>query len=91
MKRLLILRHAKSSWGNASLPDWERPLSERGITDAPRVGELLRERGLETYREILDVGQSDVAGEQIYRTYRIVIQHQAAIMITETFPCSVYQ
>ena len=46
VKRLLILRHAKSSWGNASLPDWERPLSERGITDAPRVGELLRERSL---------------------------------------------
>ena len=55
------------------------------------IGELLRERGLETYREILDVGQSDATGEQIYRTYRIVIHHQAAIMITETFPCSVYR
>ena len=55
------------------------------------IGELLRERGLETYREILDVGQSDASGESIYRTYRIVIQHQAAIMITETFPCSVYR
>ena len=55
------------------------------------IGELLRERGLETYREILDVGQSDATGEQIYRTYRIAIHHQAAIMITETFPCSVYR
>ncbi len=46
MKRLLILRHAKSSWASATLPDWERPLSERGITDAPRVGHWLRERSL---------------------------------------------
>lgn len=46
MKRLLILRHAKSSWNDASLDDWERPLSGRGVRDAPRVGELLRDQSL---------------------------------------------
>lgn len=46
MKQLLILRHAKSSWGNSSLDDWERTLNERGERDAPRVGMLLRERAL---------------------------------------------
>jgi phosphohistidine phosphatase len=46
MKRLLILRHAKSSWSDSSLDDWQRPLSGRGISDAPRVGEMLRERSL---------------------------------------------
>ena len=46
MKRLLILRHAKSSWSDASLDDWQRPLNERGRRDAPRVGELLRDRSL---------------------------------------------
>lgn len=46
MKRLLILRHAKSDWGDASLDDWERPLSARGVSDAPRVGEMLRARSL---------------------------------------------
>ena len=55
------------------------------------IGELLRERGLETYREILDVGQAAATSDAIYRTYRIVIQHQPAIMITETFPCNVYR
>ena len=44
VKRLLILRHAKSDWGDSSLDDWERPLSGRGINDAPRVGEMLRDR-----------------------------------------------
>lgn len=46
MKRLLILRHAKSSWDAGPRDDWERPLSSRGERDAPRVGALLRERSL---------------------------------------------
>ena len=46
MKTLLILRHAKSDWGNVSLPDHDRPLSKRGKVDAPRMGELIREQGL---------------------------------------------
>jgi phosphohistidine phosphatase len=46
MKRLLILRHAKSSWADSSQEDWQRPLNDRGRRDAPRAGEWLRERGL---------------------------------------------
>jgi phosphohistidine phosphatase len=46
VKRLLILRHAKSSWANASQDDWHRPLNERGQEDAPRVGMWLRERSV---------------------------------------------
>ena len=46
MKRLLILRHAKSSWADSSISDWQRPLNERGERDAPRAGQWLRERGL---------------------------------------------
>ena len=38
MKRLFILRHAKSSWGDHSLADFDRPLAERGERDAPRMG-----------------------------------------------------
>ncbi len=41
MKTLLLLRHAKSSWDDASLPDHDRPLSKRGLRDAPRMGQLL--------------------------------------------------
>jgi phosphohistidine phosphatase len=46
VKQLLILRHAKSDWGNSSLADWQRPLNERGERDAPRVGARLRERSV---------------------------------------------
>jgi phosphohistidine phosphatase len=41
MKILLLLRHAKSSWKDETLPDRERPLAKRGLQDAPRMGRLL--------------------------------------------------
>ena len=46
MKTLLILRHAKSSWKDEGLTDFDRPLNGRGQRDAPRMGTLLREHDL---------------------------------------------
>ena len=43
-KQLLICRHAKSSWDDASLSDVERPLNKRGRRDAPEMGRRLAER-----------------------------------------------
>jgi phosphohistidine phosphatase len=37
MRRLVLLRHAKSSWSNPAMSDWERPLNERGKRDAPEM------------------------------------------------------
>ena len=45
MKTLMLLRHAKSDWDDASLSDFDRPLAARGKRDAPRVGKALRKRG----------------------------------------------
>lgn len=44
MKQLIILRHAKSSWKNGALGDVDRPLSDRGDRDAPRMGKRLLSR-----------------------------------------------
>ncbi len=41
MKHLTLIRHAKSSWANASLSDFDRPLNARGLSDAPRMGAAL--------------------------------------------------
>ncbi len=47
MKTLLLVRHAKSSWDDASLDDRDRPLNGRGKKDAPVMGERLAKLGLE--------------------------------------------
>jgi len=46
MKTLLIVRHAKSSWDNASLNDIDRPLNDRGKRDAPEMAERLIKAGV---------------------------------------------
>lgn len=43
LRRLLIMRHAKSSWNNATLSDHERPLNGRGQRAAPEMGQQLAE------------------------------------------------
>lgn len=44
MKTLYLIRHAKSSWDYPELSDFERPLNQRGLRDAPFMGMLLREK-----------------------------------------------
>ena len=42
MKTIFVLRHAKSSWNDSSLSDFERPLNERGREAAPFMGEFMK-------------------------------------------------
>ena len=46
MKNLLLMRHAKSSWKDDSLPDHQRPLNKRGKHDAPRMGKHSQKQGV---------------------------------------------
>ncbi len=39
------MRHAKSSWDDASLSDFERPLNARGLRTAPFMGRLMADKG----------------------------------------------
>jgi phosphohistidine phosphatase len=45
MKTVYLLRHAKSSWADSSLSDRQRPLSDRGRRDAPKMGTRFATRG----------------------------------------------
>ena len=49
MKNLYLLRHAKSSWDDFALTDFDRPLSTRGIQDADLLGNFFKSkrRGLD--------------------------------------------
>lgn len=45
-KKILVMRHAKSSWDHPNLRDFDRPLNKRGNRDAPAMGRYLKELGL---------------------------------------------
>lgn len=46
MKTLFLLRHAKSSWDDPSLKDFDRPLNGRGARAAPLMGKYMRKQKL---------------------------------------------
>jgi phosphohistidine phosphatase len=46
MKRLYLLRHAKSSWKQSGVPDHDRPLARRGRRAATTMAAHLREQGI---------------------------------------------
>ncbi|MPL96413.1 hypothetical protein SDC9_42591 [bioreactor metagenome] len=46
-RRLILTRHAKSSWDDPDTPDIDRPLNARGRAAARELGDFLASRGLE--------------------------------------------
>ncbi len=52
-KTLYLIRHAKSSWSDPMLSDFERPLNKRGLRDAPFMARLLAGRMQQTVDAIL--------------------------------------
>ncbi|MBN1142587.1 MAG: histidine phosphatase family protein [Deltaproteobacteria bacterium] len=47
MKRLALMRHAKSSWKDPALEDFDRPLNKRGRENAPLMGRRLARFGFQ--------------------------------------------
>lgn len=45
MKRLTLIRHAKSDWTDVTLSDFDRPLNGRGKKAAPKMGKRMAKRG----------------------------------------------
>lgn len=101
LSRHVELRGARS--GNAyaeafsvvKLAEFDPALRNALVLGSVGIGVLLRESGLETYREILEVGvESDSTGDaqhaRVYRTYRITRGKQPVILIRESFPWRLY-
>ena len=44
MKRLILIRHAKSSWKDMSLSDFDRPLNKRGMANGEFMSDLLSKK-----------------------------------------------
>jgi len=47
MRTLTLLRHAKSSWEDAKLKDFARPLSERGHEGMQRIGSYVKQEAIQ--------------------------------------------
>jgi phosphohistidine phosphatase len=47
MKRLIIVRHAKSSWNYPDLKDFYRPLNDRGFQDAVNMADYINNKGMD--------------------------------------------
>lgn len=46
MKLLTLIRHAKSSWSDPTLQDFDRPLNKRGHRNAPFMGKVLHDKNI---------------------------------------------
>lgn len=56
------------------------------------IGELLRESGLETYRELIEFGIAyDGERDDLWRTYRIMLGHKPCMQITERFDLALFR
>ena len=58
MKKLFIVRHAKSDWHN-ELEDFDRPLNNRGETDAPIMAQKINNMGLYITGSVVDVFEEE--------------------------------
>lgn len=47
MKKIILIRHAKSAWDNPWQDDFDRPLAERGLRDAPEMAHALKSREIQ--------------------------------------------
>jgi phosphohistidine phosphatase len=45
-RKLYLIRHAKSSWKDLTLSDFDRPLNKRGKRDAPFMAKLLKGKNI---------------------------------------------
>lgn len=65
MKQLILIRHAKSSWDDPRLTDFERPLNKRGQHDAPRMGKKLAKQGFRLDRLLVSPATRTITTAQM--------------------------
>ena len=84
MKTLYLLRHAKSSWDDLSLKDFDRPLNERGKKSAPKMGAYIRKKKI---KPDLILSSPAVRARQ---TTELVCD-AAALAVTQRYEAQIYE
>jgi len=80
MKTLFLLRHAKSSWSDPQLSDFDRPLNERGRRTAPFMGQVMRERG---YRPAIIISSPARRAKDTAMLVAGVLEHPESIQFED--------
>lgn len=88
MKTLLLIRHAKSSWDNVKLPDFERPLNDRGKHDAPLVAKKVIERKIKIERFISSPAKRAKKTAAIFMN-EYAIQEKDMVLLPSLYEASV--
>lgn len=71
MKKLYLVRHAKSSLADAATDDFDRPLNERGEKDAPHMAKLVKDHNITPDRMISSPANRALSTCQIFaRTFQ---------------------
>jgi len=82
VKTLFLVRHAKSSWDDAAIPDKERPLNGRGERDAPKMGRRLARRDVKADLVLSSPARRALATAQViakrigYKPKKIVVDER---------------
>ena len=66
MKRLILIRHAKSSWSDYSIDDFDRSLNKRGERDAPFMAQKLAEKGIKPDLIVSSPAKRAIICEKVY-------------------------
>ena len=91
MKTLLLVRHAKSDWGDPALDDFDRPLNHRGKKDAPEMGQRLVEKKIPIELFIASPAKraaktaKEIAKAYGYPKEEIVFDKELYLAATDTF------
>ncbi|MCH2132792.1 MAG: histidine phosphatase family protein [Phycisphaerales bacterium] len=73
MPRLLLMRHAKSSWSDPRTADHDRPLNDRGLKAAPRMGRWLQSQGIQPDRVLSSTANRAAStAELVAATFEVV-------------------
>ena len=97
-KSLYLVRHAKSSWTDTGLGDFDRPLNKRGLRDAPEMGRRLNLRNVHPEiilcsparrtRETLDLLIGKTAGNVHFKQAIYEASDQTLLSLVRTLPDS---
>jgi phosphohistidine phosphatase len=76
MKKLYLIRHAKSNWKDMTLDDFDRPLNKRGRKDAPFMAQKLKEKDI--YPDYL-ISSPAIRAKSTAKTFKEIFQFKKKI------------